>query len=169
MEKAFDFIIKQFDALVYGIIGPFSVIYVFPKFFLGLEKTIGFEFVNFESFEYLGIIFMNFGGILAIWCTVLMYLSKKASPSPFSLPKKVISIGPFKFVRHPMMWALHFVIIGQIFVWSSPMVFVWFLIWLRFSVLYIERYEEPYLISIFGEDYKKYCKNTPRWFPKIIK
>ncbi|EKT3957414.1 isoprenylcysteine carboxylmethyltransferase family protein [Flavobacterium psychrophilum] len=166
MNRVFDFIIKQVDALVYGVIGPFSVMYVFPNFFLGLEKTIGIGFEKIESLKYLGIILMNLGGVLAIWCAVLMCLSKKASPSPFSAPQKVIATGPFKLVRHPMMWALHFVIIGQIFVWCSPMIFVWFLIWIRFSVLYIERYEEPYLISIFGEDYKNYCKNTPRWFPK---
>lgn len=166
MNQTLNFIIKQFDALVYGIIGPFSVMYVFPKFFFELEKTIGIEIEKIKILEYIGIFFMNLGGVLAIWCAILMYLSKKASPSPFSAPLKVISTGPFKYVRHPMMWAINFVIIGQIFIWCSPLIFVWFLIWIRFSVLYIDRYEEPYLISIFGNEYLYYCENTPRWFPK---
>ena len=119
--------------------------------------------------KYFGIFFLNLGGILALWSTIIMYKSKKASPSPFSLPKKVISTGPFNFVRHPMMWALHFVIIGQALVNNSPFIIIWFLIWLRFSILYIDRYEEPYLISIFGEEYVQYCKKTPRWIPNFFK
>ncbi len=159
------FLIKQFDALVYGFVGPFAVAYIFPEFFKNLESKLNINIQNIDSFNYLGVVLLNLGGVLAIWCTIIMYISKKASPSPFTLPKKVITKGPFKYVRHPMMWALHFVILGQIFVNSSPLIIIWFLIWLRFAFIYIDKYEEPYLISLFGDEYLEYCKSTPRWFP----
>ena len=159
---------RQLDAFIYGLIGPFSVLYLFPRFFLDIENQLG---VNFEAvfiLKWIGIILMNFGGVLAIWCAIIMYISKKATPSPFSTPQKVVTNGPYKYVRHPMMWSLNFVIIGQVLVWSSPFVFVWFLIWIRFSIIYVAKYEEPYLISLFGKEYLDYCKNTPRWIPRVL-
>lgn len=108
---------------------------------------------------------MNLGALLAVVCTIIMYNTKKASPSPFSKPLRVVNIGPFKYVRHPMVWSINFVLLGQILVYGSPLLIVWFLIWLRFAHLYIERYEEPYLISVFGQDYEQ----TARWLPKFKK
>lgn len=167
MDKLSEFFLKQLDAVVYGIIGPLSVAYIIPKFFLDLQMNLDIYYQDIDVFNYAGIFFMNFGALIAIWCTIVMHATKKASVSPFTPPKKVITTGPFKYVRHPMMWAINFVIIGEIFAWRSPMVFIWFLIWIRFSVIYIARHEEPYLISIFREDYLDYCKKTPRWFMKF--
>lgn len=168
-EKNNRFFRKQIDTIVYGIIGTFSILFIIPKFFLQLERQMGIDLNDHVFLKFIGIIFMNAGGILAIWCTILMYKSRKATPSPFTIPKKIITTGPFKYVRHPMMWSLNFVIIGQIFAWHSLMILIWFLIWLRFSVIYISRYEEPYLTELFGEEYIEYCRNTPRWIPKIGK
>ncbi|RAR71517.1 methyltransferase family protein [Flavobacterium aciduliphilum] len=159
------FVRRQFDAVIYGFIGPFAIAYIFPHFFMELEEKFICTFLKNSILNILGVIMLNLGGLLAIWCTIVMYKSKKASPSPFSQPKKLITKGPYKIVRHPMMWALHFVIIGQIFVNTSPFIIIWFLIWLRFSVIFVDKYEEPYLISVFGEDYLQYCLKTPRWIP----
>ena len=167
MSKVGEFVVKQLDAIVYGIIGPFSVCYVIPKFFLDLQTKLGIQFQETEIFKYTGIFFMNFGALIAVWSMIVMHFTKKASVSPFTPPKMVITHGPFKYVRHPMMWAINFVMIGEIFAWRSPMVFMWFLIWIRFSVIYIARHEEPYLVSVFGEEYLAYCKKTPRWFMKL--
>ena len=164
-----NFIKKQIDAAIYGFVGPFAFAYIFPMFFKKLGIQFNFIFLEIPLLKNFGIFFLNLGGILALWSTIIMYKSKKASPSPFSLPKKVISTGPFKYVRHPMMWALHFVIIGQILVNNSLFIVIWFIIWLRFSILYIDKYEEPYLISIFGDEYLQYCINTPRWIPNFLR
>lgn len=161
-----EFIKKQIDAAIYGFVGPFAFAYIFPNFFKNIEEKLNISIPQIDFLHYFGILLLNVGGILALWCTLEMYKSKKASPSPFSLPKKVVTTGPFMYVRHPMMWALHLVILGQIFVNNSPFIIIWFIIWIRFSIIYVDKYEEPYLKSIFGDEYVKYCKITPRWFPK---
>lgn len=167
--KAFHrFIRKQTDALIYGLVGPFSILYLFPRFCLEIENRLKINIPIVDVFKYLGIIIMNLGLVIALWSALQMYISKRESPSPFSLPKKVVTKGLFSVVRHPMMWALHFVLIGQILVYHSPLIFVWFLLWWRFSYVYIARYEEPYLISVLGKEYIDYCKITPRWIPKVL-
>lgn len=169
MNSILRFLKKQTDALIYGLIGPFSVLYLFPRFCLETENRFGITFPAIGIFKYLGIILMNLGLVIALWSALQMYKSKKASPSPFSLPQKVIKDGLFGIVRHPMMWALHFVLIGQIFVYQSPLILIWFLLWWRFSLIYVARYEEPYLISLFGKEYIDYCRATPRWIPNIFR
>src|SRR5690554_6458857 len=168
MASIVKFLKRQIDATIYGLLGPFSVLYLFPRFCLELENQLNINVPVNEFLKYIGIVFMNLGMIIALWSAILMYKSRKASPSPFSLPKKVIQEGLYAFVRHPMMWALHFVLIGQILVHHSPLILIWFLLWWRFSYVYIARYEEPYLISVLGKEYIDYCKTTPRWIPKVL-
>jgi protein-S-isoprenylcysteine O-methyltransferase Ste14 len=32
---------------------------------------------------------------------------------------------------------------------------------------FVRLYEEPTLRKIFGADYEDYCKNVPRWIPRL--
>lgn len=166
MENFFKFLVRQLDALVYGFVGPLTVLLIVPKYLLGKEKDWGIILPIYEPIKYIGIFLMNFGGILAIWCTLIMFLTKNA-PSIFSKPQRIVQIGPYKVVRHPMMWALFFVLTGEVFAESSLFVLIWLVIFVRFSVIYIKQNEEPLLVSVFGEEYIGYCKKVPRWFPKF--
>jgi protein-S-isoprenylcysteine O-methyltransferase Ste14 len=165
MNKIFHFIQKQFDGLIYFFIGPFAILYIFPEFFLALEDKLDLDLKKYALLNHAGRLFTGAGAFLAIWCAALMYLNKKGSPNPFAMPKKVVTRGPYSLVRHPMMWSLHLVLIGEILNQSSPLLLAWFLIWLRFAALYIANYEEPFLNNLFGEEYRAYCAKTPRWFP----
>jgi protein-S-isoprenylcysteine O-methyltransferase Ste14 len=94
-----------------------------------------------------------------------MYMHGKSTVSPLSGPKALLCSGPYKWVRHPMMWSGTFVLVGLTLIYSSPMMALWLAIWSRFAAVYIARYEEPYLESVFGDRYRDYCRQTPRWFP----
>lgn len=168
INRTYYIIRKQLDALVYCFIGPFAMLYIFPQFFLTLEAKWQIQFETPLAMNYIGTTLMWIGAGIATWCGTLLFL-KRNTISPFSSPTKLLRSGLYKYVRHPMMWAIHIVLIGEIIVFTSPLLIVWFLIWLRFAVLYIDRYEEPYLYSIFGDKYMDYCNTTPRWLPKIKK
>ena len=34
-------------------------------------------------------------------------------------------------------------------------------------VLFVKFYEEPTLRKMFGADYEEYCRNVPRWIPRM--
>lgn len=150
-------------------IGPFAILYIFPQFFLVLERNF-FTNIKIPSFfEPFSKILMYGGAAIAIWCALIMWFNKRTSPNVFSKPLTVVSTGPYKVVRHPMMWALFITLAGEVVYFGSPFLFIWLLIWIRVSVLYIERYEEPYLNSVFGQKYIEYCEKTPRWIPYFKK
>ena len=165
MRDTFNKLIGKLDTLIYLIVGPFGVLYVFPRFFLQLEQQMGIELPRLALLKYAGITLMNLGGLLAIVCALMMYWHGKGTVSPLAGPKALLRSGPYGWVRHPMMWSGTFVLVGLMLVYSSPLLAVWLAIWSRFAAVYIARYEEPYLESVFGEQYRAYCRQTPRWFP----
>lgn len=166
LKRVYNFLLRQLDALIYGLIGPFSILYVFPQFLLKLEQKSGFQLQTPAFMDWVGTIFMWTGAGIAIWCGILL-ISTKNTISPLSSQSKVLTKGFYKIVRHPMMWSIHIVLIGEIFVYSSPILVIWFFLWLRLANIYVSRFEEPALISRFGNDYIEYCKVTPRWFPEL--
>jgi protein-S-isoprenylcysteine O-methyltransferase Ste14 len=34
-------------------------------------------------------------------------------------------------------------------------------------VSFVQLYEEPTLRKMFGAEYEEYCRNVPRWFPRM--
>jgi protein-S-isoprenylcysteine O-methyltransferase Ste14 len=158
-------LLQKLDNLIYAFVVPFGVIYVFPLMCRHWDQQLGIALPQYEILDVIGQILMQLGGALALWCAVLMYYHQHGSVSPLQKPKRIIDTGPYRVVRHPMMWALNFVLIGEILTYSSPLIAVWFVIWCRFAALYISRYEEPYLVRQFKDDYLDYCHRTPRWFP----
>lgn len=51
---------------------------------------------------------------------------------------------------------------------NSPFTFFGMIIFVRFSKIYIGRFEEPYLHNQFGDAYKKYSSLVPCWLPKYL-
>lgn len=155
------------DTLIYGLIAPFGILYVFPQFFLGLEDRLGIDLPQVPVLKYVGVLLLNAGAVLALVCAAMMRWHRRGSFSPFQQPTTLLRHGPYAWVRHPMMWAASLVLIGLPLIHSSPLLLVWLLVWCRFATVYIARYEEPYLLSLFGDSYRDYSEQTPRWFPRL--
>lgn len=156
------------DTLIYLFIGPFNALYIIPIFFRKTESFLGVELQQFHALNIIGTILMWAGLVIAIWCSTLMFINRLGSVVPFFKPTALVTSGPFSQVRHPMMWALFLVLLGEVLVYSSPLSLLWLFIFVRFSVIYIGKFEEPYLHSIFGDAYHNYSTLVPCWIPKCF-
>jgi len=156
------------DCLIYLFIGPFNALYVIPLFFRGIESSLGIKLQQFNVLNITGAVLMWVGAFIAIWCSILMFINSFVSIVPFFKPTTLVTSGPFSQVRHPMMWALFIVLFGEVLIYSSPFTLLWLLIWIRFSIIYIGKFEEPYLHNNFGDAYQKYSTLVPRWLPKYF-
>lgn len=169
MKKIFKLIIKAIDGILYGFIGPFSVLYIIPQFLMNIFNSLLLPKFNINWLEQTGKYLTWFGAGLAIYCSVQMLFTGKGSPFVTSPPDKLLYKGIYKFVRHPMMWALIIVLFGEILLFGSCILIIWLLAWLRIGHLIVVNYEEPQLERRYGKIYIEYCKNTPRWFPNFKK
>jgi protein-S-isoprenylcysteine O-methyltransferase Ste14 len=158
------YLLKLIDSGIYFLFGPFSVLFLFPRMCREIDQHFYVPPFNY-IFDKTGVVFMWMGATLAIWCSLIMFMNKFGSVVPFYKPKKLVASGPFAIVRHPMMWSLFLVLIGEAITFSSAFTVLWLIIWARFSHIYICKYEEPFLFRHFGEEYQKYAQKVPRWIP----
>ena len=83
--------------------------------------------------------------------------------------KELITHGPFSVVRNPLYVCSWLGFTG--FALFSNNLWVILLVPVSFLALYhaLIRREEVFLEEAFGDKYKNYCKNTPRFFPNFSK
>ena len=81
--------------------------------------------------------------------------------------KKLVIIGPYKYIRNPMISAVLLVLLGEAMITGSVILCIWFVIFLIINIIYIIYSEEPELIKRFRNDYIKYKNAVPMFVPKL--
>ena len=108
------------------------------------------------------------GAALMLWCFVLFLRVGKGSPHPFvAKTKHLVTAGPYRYVRNPMMWGVGVVLVG-LALWLGSLG-LWFGLaaFVLFVTLFVRLYEEPDMERRFGEEYREYCGRVPRWWPRF--
>jgi protein-S-isoprenylcysteine O-methyltransferase Ste14 len=89
------------------------------------------------------------------------------TPAPIARPKHLVVTGLYRYVRNPMYVAVSSLIFGQGLLFGSVRMLEYGLVvWLAFH-LFVLLYEEPALRSKFGDEYKEFCANVRRWWPRV--
>lgn len=82
--------------------------------------------------------------------------------------KKLTVTGPYSFVRNPMYIGNIMIFLGLTIVsellWFVPITFSYCLG--IYSL--VTRYEEAHLLEKFGEPYRRYMEEVPRWVPRTL-
>ena len=115
---------------------------------------------------WLGGLISTLGYILAVWCVMLFITEGRGTPLPFAHPKRLVKIGPYRFVRNPMVLGTVLVLLG-----SAALLGSYGLLFYTFSIFLIMHFfilvEERSLVKRFGHDYAVYKQKTPRWWPRF--
>jgi len=81
---------------------------------------------------------------------------------------KLCIYGPFKSFRHPMYAAwITLLCPGLALYLNSWLYLIWIVLMHLLWHNLVDR-EESLMISLFGDEYKKYAKRTGRFFPRIL-
>ena len=76
--------------------------------------------------------------------------------------------GFYSRVRNPIYVALLIILLGEALLFGDERVAVWGVLFWLFTYVWVVIVEEPVLREQFGEEYRTYCKNVPRWVPRVI-
>jgi protein-S-isoprenylcysteine O-methyltransferase Ste14 len=87
--------------------------------------------------------------------------------APWDPPRRLVVLGPYRYVRNPMISGVVSVLFGEALVLLSRPHFVWALIFLGVNFIYIPLLEEPGLRLRFGDSYVEYCRHVPRLIPRL--
>jgi protein-S-isoprenylcysteine O-methyltransferase Ste14 len=153
-----------------GLAFPLPVAIIIPALLLyftkGFEPGWGTEGISLWLSVLAGIVLIVTGVILA-WRTVfLFYYPGDGTPAPWAPPKNFVVLGPYRYVRNPMVVGVLSVLLGESVLFGSLVIFDWLLIFWFGMNLFIIFYEEPGLEKRFGEDYRRYRQNVRRWLPR---
>ena len=79
---------------------------------------------------------------------------------------KLITTGPYRYVRHPMYLGIFAYTIGLMMISSDVLVIMFFAFSIWVNYMRIPR-EEQMLIQRFGDEYLEYMKRSGRLLPKL--
>ncbi len=74
--------------------------------------------------------------------------------------------GPYAYVRHPQYSGLFIVMIGMLIQWPTIITALMFPV-LIFVYYRLSKREEGEMITLFGDEYRRYTEKTPMFIPKL--
>ena len=120
---------------------------------------------NIGAAQVVGLVLGTAGALVALWCIATFIVIGRGTPALFDPPRRLVIVGPYRFVRNPMYIGAALALAGAALFYES-----WALLWYcaAFALithLLVVVYEEPALRATFGEAYLRYCERVHRWWP----
>jgi protein-S-isoprenylcysteine O-methyltransferase Ste14 len=149
---------------------PGNVTIVVPAVILiaGQGPNVGWKFDGFAAVVpvLLGVVLITTGVAVWAWTVRLFARIGQGTLAAWDATRRLVVAGPFLYVRNPMITAVLGVLLGEAALFGSPALLIWSAAFLAINWIYFLMYEEPGLERRFGEEYRLYKRNVPRWIPR---
>ncbi len=106
------------------------------------------------------------GAGLYLTCLRIFAIVGRGTPGPWDAPRRLVVVGPYRWVRNPIYIAALLVVIGEAWLFLSSSLLLYAAAMAIFFQLFVMRYEEPRLQRRFGDSYLEYLRTVPRWLPR---
>jgi protein-S-isoprenylcysteine O-methyltransferase Ste14 len=116
-----------------------------------------------------GAILLVGGFVLFAWCVSLFARVGRGTLAPWDPTQKLVAIGPYQYVRNPMITGVAAMLAGQAAITGSRVLALWLMIFVAFNFAYFVFVEEPGLARRFGASYLDYKTRVPRWIPRRVR
>lgn len=148
------------------LILPFNVLITIPLFILYFN---GFEIIGTKNIFLLFLTPMLFisGLTLMFWTMKLFAQVGKGSPAPWDPINKLITNGPYAYVRNPMLLGVFLFLGGECLLFQSLPLTYYLLTFIGINLIYFPLIEEKGLHKRYGSEYLEYQRNVPRFFPRL--
>ena len=140
---------------------PGTVVVVVPAMLIALNGA-DFEPVLIA----LGAPLIVAGFVMWVWTVRLFARMGKGTLAPWDPTTELVVEGPYAHVRNPMISAVLAVLIGEALVFGSASIAIWAALFAVINHVFFLLYEEPAVERRFGDAYRRYKQNVPRWVPR---
>jgi protein-S-isoprenylcysteine O-methyltransferase Ste14 len=114
-----------------------------------------------------GLVISATGVAIALWCVITFAIVGRGTPAPFAAPRRLVTQGPYRFVRNPMYIGVGLGLTGAALIDESLALVGDVVLFFVASHLFIVWYEEPTLHRVFGRAYASYRDHVRRWRPHL--
>ena len=123
--------------------------------------------LGLSAFRVIGVLLIAVGVPVILDSFTRFALQGLGTPAPVMPSEHLVVTGLYRHVRNPMYVGVTSTILGQGLLFGDARILEYgFLVWLAFH-LFVLGYEEPKLRSTFGDEYREFCRNVPRWVPRF--
>ena len=153
-----------------ALVLPVTVTIVVPAFVLassGGELAWGASFPLDVVVVALGCAAITIGLAFAVWTVSLFATTGRGTLAPWDPTQRLVVRGPYRRVRNPMITGVGAILIGEAAIAGSPWLAAWLAVFAALNALYIPLVEEPGLSRRFGDEYRAYAEQVPRWLPRL--
>ena len=150
---------------------PFMAVIVLPAWLSHAFASYDTRWTGTAALTWMGyiagVLFVWLGFTLFAWCLNLFAIVGQGTLAPWDPPKRFVAVGPYRYVRNPMISGVLMMLIGQSLFWGSLVITLWAMTFFLINHTYFILLEEPGLENRFGESYINYKANVPRWVPRL--
>jgi len=105
-------------------------------------------------------------GVAFLLTSFVRFALAGGTPAPPEPTQRLVVEGPYRYVRNPMYLAVSSIILGQVVLFASWWLLGYLLVVLLAVVVFVRGYEEPTLERTYGDQYRRYRRNVPGWWPR---
>jgi protein-S-isoprenylcysteine O-methyltransferase Ste14 len=111
---------------------------------------------------------------LGLACIFLLLWVHQTLDKNFALPAVVkehqtmVTVGPYRWVRHPMYTTLFLITIVYFLISANWFIGVTWIGWIVGTVAGMVQDEEAALVAKFGDEYRSYMQRTGRFLPRLL-
>ncbi len=148
----------------FSFIAAFVLLSFMTDRFLGLPKVSWHPWSTVTGAGFL------IAGFFLMALSIAYFIRARGTPVPFSPPPKLITTGPFRFARNPMLTGIFMQLFGLGVMYGSiSLAFIFTPLFITINVWELKKVEEPELVRRLGQDYVEYRKRVPMFFTFRIK
>lgn len=149
-----------------GLVFFFTLVVLFIAASFWMDKSLGFpELLPASWSTTVSVPIIIIGVFLILW-SGLHFVKVKGTPVPFNPPPKLVTTGPYAYVRNPMVTGVFVLLLGLGILFNSvSLAFVFTPLFILLNVLELKAVEERELEKRFGKEYTEYKKRVPMFIP----
>jgi protein-S-isoprenylcysteine O-methyltransferase Ste14 len=148
------------------IFGAFTALFVFAA--LWVDRLLSLPSLLPEGARLpVSIPVMAVGVAVTAW-SGFHFLRVKGTPVPFNPPPEVVTTGPYRYARNPMLTGVFLFLFGLgIAIDSLSLVLFFTPLFILINVWELKEIEEPELVKRFGDEYLEFQRRTPMFIPRL--
>lgn len=159
--KDFTMLIKHLRDI---IILPVTVLLIVPWFLFRYSPSV---IPGYLSIKIMSILLFISGLALFSWTVYLFQKIGRGTLAPWSPKTKLITSGPYRVCRNPMITGVLMMLIGEGLWFRCDNILTWAVVFFLLNTAYFIFCEEPFLENKFGDEYRLYKSRVSRWWPKL--
>ena len=154
---------KPRRSLFFSIFGNvWLAVNLFLAVYLSLIKPESLFFTN-VMWKVVAVLLLLIGVLVSLWAWILFKTLKRV----FGMEMNVlITVGPYKYVRHPQYFSVMLVTIA-LAMFLNTLQLLLFAVATTVSFYIVALMEERKLEELFGQEYREYRERTPMFIPLL--